>query len=126
MQSRFIIGIFIFAILNSCKSGNQEDNQLLERAYQKQKEAIEMMEHLEQMLEQSNHQKKDSLSRIVEELEEGLFEIPGYSLELSGHERHEGHDHGHTKIELSEEEIYKVQEELVNQLNQIQLLLQNQ
>lgn len=122
MQSRFIIGVFIFVILNSCKSGNQEENRLLEQAYQNQKEAIEMMEHLEQVLEQSNHQKKDSLSKIVEELEEGLFEITGYSLELSGHE---GHDHIHSRIELSAEEIYKVHEELLKQLNQIQTLLKN-
>jgi len=103
--------------LCSCKSGNQGGQQLLESAYIKQKEAIEIIGDLEAILEQSVYEKKDSLIKVVHDLEEGLFPIPGYKLDLLGHE---GHNHGHTRIELSFEEILSVQQELVKQLHEIQ------
>lgn len=121
MEIKPTLWLFIFLILCACKSNNQESKQLLEKAYLKQKDAIEMMENLEQTLQHSAHEKKDSLSKIVHELEEGLFAISGYKISQSGHE---GHDHGNARVELSAEEIYNVQEELVKQLKAIQDLLE--
>ena len=122
MRNKVTFWAFTFLTLCSCKSRSQGDQQLLESAYLKQNEAIKIIEDLEHILEQSVHENKDSLIQVIDELEEGLFPIPGYKLDLPGHE---GHDHGHAKIALSSEEIHNVQKELVEQLREIQNNLKN-
>ncbi|WP_421986662.1 hypothetical protein [Roseivirga sp.] len=78
------------------------------------------MVKLEKGLKASDLEKKDSLLQVIGRLEENLFAIPGYDLELEGHK---DHNHDHTNIALSVEEIYQVQEELLKALNQIQTIL---
>lgn len=107
----------------ACGTKGNEEKRLLNNAYEKQQEAIALMHELENRLENSVFQEKDSLLQVVEGLEEGLFEIPGYHLDLPGHE---GHDHSHSRLEMSAQEIFDVQEELLKQLKQIQNSLRNQ
>lgn len=115
---------FLFlVVLSACSQRSAEELELLDKAYSKQQEAIELLEDIEQSQEQSQYPQADSLSVLVEELEESLFAIPGHELNLSGHE---GHDHSHGRIELSPEEILAVQEELVKQLLEIKNIIANE
>lgn len=108
--------LFISLLCFSCQTKPSEDDQLLAEAHKKQEQAIVLIGELEQSLENSSIEVRDSLSQVLHELEESLFEIPGYHLELPGHE---GHNHSHSKIELSNQEIYDVQVDLLEQLNEI-------
>lgn len=117
--SLIIIVIFAFS---SCNPENSEEQRLSEKAYEKQKTAISLMSQLEKRLQSSIHPNKDSLYQVIKELEESLFTIPGYELDITGHE---GHNHSHSNIALSAEEIYKVQEDLLKQLNQVKNTLDN-
>lgn len=123
MRSSIILLLLFFTLIASCGSGSKEEKELLAKAYEKQKEAIALLGELEVELEASIIQEKDSLLEVIEELEEGIFEIPGHHLELPGHE---GHDHGHSRLELSAKEIFNVQEDLLKQLRKIQNTLNNQ
>lgn len=118
-----VILLIVLALFISCSTSNQEEQRLLDDAYAKQAEAIELIVELKEKLKTSTNPQKDSLLEVIEELEESLIAIPGYALNLPGHE---GHDHGHAKVEQSAEEIYKVQEEILKQLNQIQKTIKNQ
>ena len=111
-----IISLFCF----SCQSKPSEGEQLLAKAHEKQTQAIALIGELEQSLEATSIEARDSLIQVLHELEESLFEIPGYHLELPGHE---GHDHGHSKIELSNQAIYDVQVDLLKQLNEIKKIV---
>ena len=108
--------LFISLVCFSCQTKPSEDDQLLAEAHKKQEQAIALIGELEQSLENSSIEVRDSLSQVLHGLEESLFEIPGYHLELPGHE---GHNHSHSKIELSNQEIYDVQVDLLEQLNEI-------
>ncbi|MFT7269598.1 MAG: hypothetical protein ACI905_001817 [Roseivirga sp.] len=117
MRVVYFFLVFLFTLIFSCGSTSEKDHKLLVDAFSKQKEAIELMEQLETILENTTRQDKDSISNVIEALEESLFAIPGYKLELPGHE---GHDHGYSRVALSAEEIYKALEDLFRQLQQIQ------
>lgn len=122
MKLKSLVFLISIILLSSCTSDRSDRQRLAEKAYEKQKVAIQLMTQLEARLESSVHQHKDSLLQAIEELEESLFTIPGYNLDMPGHE---GHDHDHADITLSSQEIYDVQEELVKQLKQIKTILDN-
>ncbi|NVJ46202.1 MAG: hypothetical protein HWE07_03710 [Cytophagia bacterium] len=122
MRLKILFVLVTTFIFGSCSSMSKEDKELLQRAHEKQKEAIALIGSLEGEIETSNLHVKDSLLEEIEELEESLFEIPGYHLKLPGHE---GHNHSHSRIELSAKEIFYVQEDLLMQLQQIQNILKS-
>jgi len=100
MELKAISKILMLTFLFSCSSANQEGQNLLDKAYEKQKEVIKLIKSLEEKLDTSSHPKNDSLLGVIEELEEGIFAISGHTHDLPGQE---GHDHDHSKIVLSTE-----------------------
>ncbi len=110
--------IFLVLLLFSC-GNDQTDKKQLSEAHDAQLKAIKTISEIETILSTTTHAKKDSIKEVLHELEEALFPIPGYELELSGHE---GHDHGHSRPELSTEEIVQVIKELNQQLSEIEQL----
>ncbi|WP_286743352.1 hypothetical protein [Roseivirga sp. UBA1976] len=118
MRNLFVL--YLALMLGTSCSRTSQDQDLLNKAYQKQQEVIVLIGSLKEKLKAVNYAEKDSLLQVVHNLEETLFEIPGYSLKLPGHE---GHSHNHTPLNLSHKEIYQVQVEMYNQLNHIEQLV---
>lgn len=118
---RIVLTCLSMALIVSC-GGNAEQARLYKAAFEKQKQVIAQIETVEEMMTGLSAQKQDSLSEVLHEVEESLFAIPGYTLELPGHE---GHNHDHNRVELTAEEILAVQEELLRQLNDIKTNLTN-
>ncbi len=116
MNVRNLVTLVIIGFTFSCASGHQHDEELLAKAHEKQLEIIKMIGELESTIESSELEAKDSLLTVIEEFEENIFEIPGYHLELPGHE---GHDHGHSEIELTDQEIHDVQVEMLKELEEM-------
>lgn len=116
MKSRILLVLVLFFALWSCNTQSKEEKELLEKAHQTQKEVISLLGDLSVKLVSAQTPARDSLQLIIDEIEEGLFEIPGYHLDLPGHE---GHDHSHSKVELSTQEIYDVHQDMLDQLKNI-------
>lgn len=110
--------ILVLLILSSC-TGNKAEKEKLKNAYELQKSAIQLIAELEEELEVRESLKADSIENVLAELEESIFAIPGYELDLPGHE---GHDHGH-KVELTADEILAVHQTLLQQLQDIESLI---
>lgn len=115
--------LLILTCFLSCSSNNQKNQEVLDEAHSTQKEVIQLIGELKQSFKTTQFEGRDSLLQIIEEMEEDLFAIPGYSLHLEGHE---GHNHEKPDIALGDEEILEVQKELHKQLKQIQDLIINQ
>ncbi len=122
MRLKSLVSLIAIVLLASCKPDRSDRQWLAEKAYEKQTTAIALIAQLEERLESSAFHHRDSLLKAIETLKESLIEIPGHTLDLT---RHEGHNHSHANIALSAEEIYNVQEDLLNQLNQIKIILDN-
>ncbi|MCE7995410.1 MAG: hypothetical protein HEP71_25760 [Roseivirga sp.] len=108
------------SLLFSCSSQSQEEKAMLKEAYELQLEVIEGVKDLK-LLTALERERKDSLEHILHEIEESLFAIPGYELELPGHE---GHDHDHSRISLSSKEMLDVQHELHKQVTHLKSTFQ--
>ena len=122
MKSKLLLTLIMVFTLWSCNTQSQEEKELLEKAHQTQKEVMSLLGDLNVKLESTQTPVRDSLQLIIDEIEESLFEIPGYHLDLPGHE---GHDHSHSKVELSTQEIYDVHQDMLEQLKSIKLNLNN-
>lgn len=107
-----VLVILLLIGVCSCKKSSNTDEEFKE-AFEKQEQVIILLNEVHQLLDSRNLETKDSLSEVIHELEETLFPIPGYSLNLPGHE---GHDHGHSRVELTAKEILAVQEDLLQKL----------
>ena len=103
-------------LLFAC-GGSSHDEAMMKEAHELQEEIIEMLSAIEESLDSQLISKQDSLKEIIEEMEENLFEIPGYHLELPGHE---GHDHGHARVNLTDQEILDVHKEMHKEVKTLQ------
>ena len=103
MKNFLIALLFLFAA--ACGSKKQYNEAELEAAYKVQQDILEALPIVKGELNISTLSAKDSLYDAIHELEESLFEIPGYHLELPGHE---GHDHSHQRVELTAKEMVDV------------------
>lgn len=120
----FLKRVFVLLLVVSligCKQGADHAEEY-KQAYEKQKEVLVELENIEAILEADTTVGSDSLKNAIHEIEESLFEIPGYHLELPGHE---GHDHSHSEVELSAEEVLAVQVDLLQRLKDIKWILTN-
>ena len=119
--------ILVILVLSSC-TGNKEEREKLKNAYELQQSAIQLIAEIEEELKTLESLKADSISNVIAELEETIFAIPGYELDLPGHEGHDhGHDHDHDlKVELTADQILAVQQELLEKLRDIQSLINNE
>ena len=117
--------ILVMLVLSSC-TGNKEEREKLKNAYELQQSAIQLITEIKEELKTLESLKADSISNVIAELEETIFAIPGYELNLPGHEGHDhGHDHDHDhdlKVELTADQILAVQQELLEKLRDIQSL----
>jgi len=116
--------LLVLTIL-SCTSKSEHDEELMSKAYKKQKEVIQLIGIIEDQLEGYENQSKDSLMTVIEQMEETIFEIPGYQLELPGHEGHD-HSHDHSEVALTDQEIYDVQVEMLKELQSLQKFISKQ
>ena len=123
MKVRSLVTLLIIGCTFSCASGHQHDEELLAKAHEKQLEIIKMIGELESTIESSELEAKDSLLTVIGEFEENIFEIPGYQLELPGHE---GHDHGHSEIELTDQDIYDIQIQMLEELKKMKDFISSQ
>jgi len=123
MKIKQLLIIVLVGTLTSCGNGSSHDKELLSKAHEKQKEVIALLGELEERISNSEFSAKDSLLSVIEEHEENVFEIPGYHLELPGHE---GHDHSHAEVELTDQEIYDVQIEMLKELKGLQQFIEAQ
>ncbi len=116
--TKSLMALLMAGLLFSCQGMSKEEKEILAKAYETQKEVIEVIESIEEdLMSGLSEQERDSLHTLIEEIEESLVEIEGYELELEGHE---GHDHSHDHdVELTAEETLAVQQELLRQVNQI-------
>ena len=78
------------ALLFAC-GGSDHDEAMMKEAHELQEGIIKTLSEVEDLLDAQPMAVQDSLKEVLHEMEENLFEIPGYHLELPGHE---GHDHG--------------------------------
>lgn len=114
---RNCFGLLLCAcLLCACSSRSPEEKAMLKEAYELQLEVIKGIKDFKSIIATQGGQVKDSLGSVLHEMEEALFEIPGYHIELPGHE---GHDHGHNRLSLTAEEILEVQRELLQQVNDL-------
>lgn len=104
--------------------GNAESKKIYKAAYEKQQEVLSQIKDIRQQIASDTTELKENIEHELHELEEGLFEIPGYHLELPGHEGHD-HSHDHSRVELTPEEILAVQDELLEELKGIKSKLNN-
>jgi|GEM_PF-1946802 len=121
MLSKRVFALCMILSLFGCKQGADHAEEYM-KAYEKQKEVLVALEDIEAILEADTTSRYDSLAESVHEIEKSLFEIPGYHLELRGHE---GHDHSHGEVELSAEEVLAVQVDLLQRLKDIKWILTN-
>ena len=113
---RYFIALCLFITVASCGSKNQYNQAELDEAYKIQKEILGYLPSIQEALKADDLVAKDSLTDVVHDLEENLFEIPGYHLELPGHE---GHDHSHERVELTSTEMVDVNKALLEQIKEI-------
>ncbi len=114
------LGLCLLFLIASCGSKNQYNQAELDEAYNIQKEILGYLPSIEEALETGDVASRDSLEDVIHDLEENLFEIPGYHLELPGHE---GHDHSHERVELTSTEMVEVNKELLAQVKEIRSYL---
>ena len=109
--------LFALACLMSC--AGEKENAVLKEAHEVQEKTIKLLSDLGEAVSSQPEAMQDSLKELIHEMEESLFEIPGYHLHLPGHEGHD-HSHDHDQVNLSDEDILKVQKELYQQAQAIQ------
>ena len=112
--------VILLVLIVSCGSKNQYDETELKEAYTVQQEILKSLPVIKDAMEVGNLASKDSLKDVIHEIEESLFEIPGYHLELPGHE---GHDHSHERVELTSTEMVDVNKALLEQIKEIKAYL---
>ena len=115
-----LLKICIVLAVTSCGSKQQYDKSELKEAYTTQQEIISSLSDIEKAMENNTEVNADSLKEVIHEIEESLFEIPGYHLELPGHE---GHDHSHERVELTSTEMVDVNKALLEQVKDIKAYL---
>lgn len=110
------MALLFLASLCAC-SGARSGNEVLDEAYEIQQKTIQALSEVSALFEARPAAEFDSLKQVIHELEENLFAIPGYELNLPGHE---GHNHGHSQPSLTDEDILAVQKDLYQQVQSIQ------
>ena len=113
-SSKQLLALLLFVSLSTCKADSQTER-LHKQAFNKQEQVIEYINEIHLLLAADTIQKKQFIT-VLQELEEGLFPIPGFTLSLPGHE---GHDDGHNRPALSAKEILAVQVDLLRQVKRI-------
>lgn len=106
--------------LFACSGKNKEEKTTLKEAYDIQQQVIDLITGINDALNLQDPDGRDSLKAVLHEIEESIFAIPGYELQLSGHE---GHDHGHDRPALTADDIKEVQQALLTQLQAIKTSL---
>ena len=119
MRLRNLSLLFLF-ILASC--GAKKEDPVLKEAYELQQKVIKAMGELEEIVEALPEAKHDSLHHIIHEMEENLFAIPGYELNLPGHE---GHDHSHGEPNMTNDQMLAVQKEMLQEVQSLKKALEN-
>ena len=122
MKRNLSLAIVMLAGLWACGSDGGHDKAMLKAAYELQKEAIAELKSIEEVLDAGTVANADSIHDLLHEMEESIVEIPGHELQLPGHE---GHDHSHERLELSDQEIFDLQKELLAQLQKIKKSISN-
>lgn len=119
MSSYRVLVILILISICACvgRSSEAED---YKSAFEKQKEVMVSLKEVHQVLDESPTLRNDSLSASIHQIEESLFPIPGYALELPGHE---GHNHEHNQLGLTAKEILAIQVELLQRIEDIKWIL---
>ncbi len=108
-------------ILASC--GSKKEDPVLKEAYELQQKTIKAMGELEEIVEALPEAKHDSLHDVIHEMEENLFAIPGYELNLPGHE---GHDHSHGgEPNMTNDQILAVQKEMLQEVQNLKKALED-
>ena len=120
MKLKTFIALFIIGLISACNTRHKHDEELLSKAHDKQLEVIEMIGMLKESIGSSELQSKDSLLTVIEGFEENVFAIPGYHLELLGHE---DHDHSHSKVELTDQDIYDIQIQMLKELEEMEAFI---
>ena len=102
--------------LTACSASSKEDK-VLQEAADVHNMALLMAEELETTLKQNTFP-ADSTSAIlaaIEAWENDLVEVPGNE----HHHEHEGHNHSHEPVNVTAEEMLKLQLELKQRIEQI-------
>ena len=106
----------LLTLITACGGMSAEEKAVLKEAHEIQEKVIGSIKEINEALEKAPPASVDSLKEVVHELEESLFEIPGYHLHLPGHE---GHDHNHSRVELTSDEILAVHKEMYKEVENL-------